>query len=347
MTYTVWQKLLPMLYEHHIKSYIALSSWLNTKIKTDKASHFEYNIERLVRLKLPECPGVYHMLAKDGTILYVGKATSLKSRVNSYFRGVKNRDRRKLEMLAQVWDIKTKECETPLEAALIESDDIKTFNPPYNLLLKDDNRRIIFYNDAFNDYSEIRCAIFRNGPHKPYDALMSLIEILKSIQTNSSIVFITEEFSPETVQGAWFLFCEQFKISFTFSCIRHYFSVAYSLLRQFEQIHGLYSFEYWWSQEKKKNLEESLSLEQKLANKLSRAFIRAAETLRKSRHLRRLFNSSFIIHSTQKTLHLSNGEFSSYAAPRVNITNFPFNVSHYDRLSIVLSAKNKQLITLK
>jgi hypothetical protein len=60
-------------------------------------------VDRIKRLEFPNRPGVYRMLSQSGQVLYVGKATSLKSRVNSYFRGQKGRDRKKLEMLAQVW----------------------------------------------------------------------------------------------------------------------------------------------------------------------------------------------------------------------------------------------------
>ena len=75
------------------------------------------------------------MLSQSGEVLYVGKATSLRSRVNSYFRGQKGPrppqrdDRASLESDATP-------CATPLEAALLESDEIKRLNPPYNVVLK-------------------------------------------------------------------------------------------------------------------------------------------------------------------------------------------------------------------
>ncbi|MFX6149426.1 nucleotide excision repair endonuclease, partial [Acinetobacter baumannii] len=75
-------------------------------------------------LQLPDRPGIYRMLAQDGRVLYVGKATSLRSRVNSYFHG-KTQGKRKREMIAQVWDIQVTECGSALEAALLENEEIK------------------------------------------------------------------------------------------------------------------------------------------------------------------------------------------------------------------------------
>lgn len=347
MTYAVWQKLMPLLHECEISTYTALELWLNSKVSTTKTTRYEYNIEKLTRLNLSERPGVYYMLAQDGSILYIGKATSLKSRVNSYFRGIKKRDRRKLEMLAQVWDINTAECDTPFEAALLESDEIKKFNPPYNILLKEENRQLIFYNEAFDNYSTARCATCRIGPFRPMDAVMHLIELLKRVHDKSSIQFVTEEFSTETVQQAWLLLCEQQGSTLVPLHFRSCFFMACQLLRRFESTHGTNTFEGWWNEEKQKNLEEALSLEQQLANKLTRAFIRAAEALRKCRHIRRMANATFVINKTQKVLHLNNGEFVSSAPISTQASTAFFDVSHYDRLSIVLSAKHKQLITIK
>jgi DNA polymerase III epsilon subunit-like protein/predicted GIY-YIG superfamily endonuclease len=84
------------------------------------------------RLGLPDRPGVYRLLRRDGGVLYVGKATSLKARVNGHFRGRKGGARDRLEMLTQAFDVEVEETETALEAALLESDRIKALSPPHN-----------------------------------------------------------------------------------------------------------------------------------------------------------------------------------------------------------------------
>ena len=181
MTTHIWYQLLPKLLDSNIRCDTCLMHWLEIKSQRVKSTHYEYNIERLTRLELSDKPGIYRMLAEDGTILYIGKATSLKARVNTYFRGVKNRNRRTLEMLAQVWHIETAVCDTPLEAALLESDEIKKWNPPYNVLLKAEQRCLVFYNKDYSEYAENKDAIFFKGPYKPHDAIARVIELVDAL----------------------------------------------------------------------------------------------------------------------------------------------------------------------
>ena len=86
---------------------------------------------------LPAKPGVYRMLAADGTILYVGKARHLKNRVASYFHGRAHADRTQA-MLAQVARVEVTVTASETEALLLEFNLIKQHKPRYNVLLKDD-----------------------------------------------------------------------------------------------------------------------------------------------------------------------------------------------------------------
>lgn len=87
--------------------------------------------------KLDNRPGVYRMLAADSTVLYVGKARSLKKRVASYtkYGGHTNRIARMIQATASMEFITT---ETETEALLLESNLIKQLKPRYNVLLRDD-----------------------------------------------------------------------------------------------------------------------------------------------------------------------------------------------------------------
>ncbi len=96
----------------------------------------EFLITRERRLGLPSDPGVYRYLDRNGKILYVGKATSLKSRVNSYFTGGCRGDHRKLEMLAQAVEVEVTTTEAPLFAGLLEYDEIRRLKPTYNIAFK-------------------------------------------------------------------------------------------------------------------------------------------------------------------------------------------------------------------
>jgi DNA polymerase-3 subunit epsilon len=97
---------------------------------------------RQKRLALPDAPGVYYFMDQAQRILYVGKASSLKHRLNSYFRGQKTKGSRLNEMLTRAVDFQFQVVRTELEALFLESDEIKRLDPPYNRLLKTDERRV-------------------------------------------------------------------------------------------------------------------------------------------------------------------------------------------------------------
>jgi hypothetical protein len=99
---------------------------------------------REVRLAVPDAPGVYRMLRTSGEVLYVGKATSLRHRVNSHFRKQSAVPERTLEMLSQARAISFAVTPSALEAALLEPDEIKRHQPPYNVALNLRGRALWF-----------------------------------------------------------------------------------------------------------------------------------------------------------------------------------------------------------
>ncbi len=82
------------------------------------------------------------MYRLNGDILYVGKARSLKRRVNGYFQPQGRHSEHILEMLSQAKDLTVTPTVTALEAALLESDEIKRLTPPFNRALQAKNRGI-------------------------------------------------------------------------------------------------------------------------------------------------------------------------------------------------------------
>src|SRR3989344_4318419 len=103
--------------------------------------------------KLPEAPGVYFFMGKRREILYIGKATSLRDRVRSYFSSDIAEVRSPLiaQMIAEAVRIETTPTDSVLEALLLETNLIRTHKPKYNTLSKDDKsyNHLIITNEEF------------------------------------------------------------------------------------------------------------------------------------------------------------------------------------------------------
>ncbi len=106
---------------------------------------------------LPDTPGIYLYYNQEKELIYVGKATSLRSRVRSYFRGQRT-PRPIEEMLHEVVTIDWRETNSVLEAVIVESLYIKKFLPRYNVLGKDDKswNYIVISKDAYPQVQTIR-----------------------------------------------------------------------------------------------------------------------------------------------------------------------------------------------
>ncbi len=89
---------------------------------------------------LPHSPGVYQMKGKKGRILYVGKALSLRDRVSSYFNRSPKHGKNIEYMLSRLEDFDVLLTRTESEAFILEANLVKQFQPPYNILLKDDKQ---------------------------------------------------------------------------------------------------------------------------------------------------------------------------------------------------------------
>ncbi|MBK1619166.1 excinuclease ABC subunit C [Lamprobacter modestohalophilus] len=134
--------------------------------------------------QIPADPGVYRMLDEAGTVLYVGKAKNLTRRVSSYFGRALNR--RLQVMVAQIADIQVTVTRTEGEALLLESDLIKTHQPRYNVLLRDDKSYPFIYlstQDEFPRLSFYRGARKGSGRYfGPYPSAWAVRETLQLLQ---------------------------------------------------------------------------------------------------------------------------------------------------------------------
>ena len=109
--------------------------------------------EDLQNYDIPDTPGVYKFLGVRKKLLYIGKATSLQSRVRSYFSQdlIKTRGPLLVKMLDEARNIEWIETDSVLEALLLENRLIKEKQPPYNTKEKDDKsyNHIIITDEQF------------------------------------------------------------------------------------------------------------------------------------------------------------------------------------------------------
>lgn len=215
-TWIIWEYLVDVLAaEYNITTDEELVRFLSQPF-TSKRGKYEYPVSREKRLGLPDKPGVYRMLDRHGDILYVGKATSLKSRVNSYFRGQKKRDPEILEMLTQVSDIDVTTCDTVVEAAVMESDLIKLHNPPYNAALKETGRRIFFCSRDFTSKSERSDDVHTLGPFTSAWLLDRLLLLCRCAASGEFDVRIfMDALEPHLLEAGLDVFCRRWSVSRT------------------------------------------------------------------------------------------------------------------------------------
>ena len=151
----------------------------------------EDNLKRLAHLKsivqsLPEKPGTYQFYDSEHTIIYVGKAKNLKSRVSSYF--YKEVDRFKTKVLvSKIYDISYTVVNTEEDALLIENQLIKQYKPKYNVLLKDGKTypSICVTNEYFQRIFKTRTINKHSGtfygPYSHIGSMYAILEIIKKL----------------------------------------------------------------------------------------------------------------------------------------------------------------------
>jgi len=147
-TALIWRHLVKLLEDtRDIHTFVELQGWLR-----QPAAHLsnhnrmrEYPMTETYRKDLPNLPGVYRMYRSGGDLLYIGKAKSLRQRISSYFRKGSRHPEHILEMLSQARSLDTTVTRSAVEAALLESDEIKRSSPPYNRALQTNEREVLFF----------------------------------------------------------------------------------------------------------------------------------------------------------------------------------------------------------
>jgi excinuclease ABC subunit C len=134
---------------------------------------------------LPNRPGVYRMLDAQGTILYVGKARNLKSRVGSYFQA-SNVQPKVLALVAKTANMEVTITNSDTEALLLEYNLIKKHRPRFNVVLRDDKSFPYLHLDTAHDFPRLS---FYRGSRKepgrffgPYPSAGAVRESLQQLQ---------------------------------------------------------------------------------------------------------------------------------------------------------------------
>ncbi|MFA5301918.1 MAG: excinuclease ABC subunit UvrC [Bacteroidales bacterium] len=164
---------------------------------------------------LPHQNGVYRFLNKDGTVIYVGKAKDLKKRVSQYFSQGKKLSVKTQRMVSRACSLEYTVVETESDALLLENNLIKTLQPRYNILLKDDKTFpwICVKNEPFPRIMQTRKVVrdksFYFGPYTSTyycRQLLQLIHTLYPLRTCSLVL------TPKAIAAGRYRKCLQFHI---------------------------------------------------------------------------------------------------------------------------------------
>lgn len=164
---------------------------------------------------MPNKPGVYRFYDKDDKILYVGKAKNLKKRVSSYF--TKHHDSGKTRILVRkIHFIRPIVVENESDALLLENNLIKTLQPRYNVLLKDDKTYpwIVIRNETFPRIHLTR-TIVKDGSEYfgPYTSVKVVRTLLDLVRQLYPVRNCKHKLSPENIKNGKFKVCLEYHLN--------------------------------------------------------------------------------------------------------------------------------------
>jgi excinuclease ABC subunit C len=165
--------------------------------------------------RLPDSPGVYQYYDSDGTLLYIGKAKSLKKRVSSYFNKLSHESGKTRVLVRKIADIRFIVVDTELDALLLENNLIKQHQPRYNIALKDDKTypSIVIKNERFPRVFPTRQIIQDGseyfGPYASVKTMHALLELIKKLYPIRSCSF---NLSEENIRQGKFRVCLEYHI---------------------------------------------------------------------------------------------------------------------------------------
>ncbi len=164
---------------------------------------------------LPLSPGVYQFVDRSGTIIYVGKAKSLRKRVSSYFVQSKEHSAKVRVLVRQIAEIRHIVVGSETDALLLENSLIKTLQPRYNILLKDDKTYpwIVVRREHFPRVQSTR-QLLRDGSQYfgPYGSGMMQHSVLEFIREVVPLRTCKLNLAPELIARGKYSVCLQYHI---------------------------------------------------------------------------------------------------------------------------------------
>ncbi len=164
---------------------------------------------------VPDSPGIYRYYNRDGVLIYVGKAKSLKKRVSSYFNKQSQYNRKTEKLVSEISKIEFTITNSEFDALLLENNFIKQNQPKYNILLKDDKTfpYLCILKERFPRIIYTRKYIPKQGEYfGPYTSVVSMKAVLELVRQLYSIRTCSLLLSRENVEQRKFKVCLEYHI---------------------------------------------------------------------------------------------------------------------------------------
>ncbi len=164
---------------------------------------------------LPLSPGVYQFLDRSGRVIYVGKAKSLRKRVSSYFVQSKEHTPKVRVLVRQIVEIRHIVVGSETDALLLENSLIKSLQPRYNILLKDDKSYpwIVVRRENFPRVQSTR-QLQRDGSHYfgPYGSVMMQRSVLDFVREVVPLRTCKLDLASEKIAAGRYTVCLQYHL---------------------------------------------------------------------------------------------------------------------------------------
>jgi excinuclease ABC subunit C len=165
--------------------------------------------------RLPDKPGVYRYYDSENTLIYVGKAKSLKKRVSSYFNKNTYENGKTRLLVKKIADIRFIVVDTEFDALLLENNLIKEHQPKYNIQLKDDKTYpwLVIRNERFPRIHPTRRMVRDGseyfGPYASVKTMYGMLELIKQLYPLRTCSYVLSE---EQIEAGKFRVCLEYHL---------------------------------------------------------------------------------------------------------------------------------------